>query len=162
MLYEIVSERKVTYTTIIRNPDDMYNLLKRYALAKKEQFIVVTLNGNHEPLSVRIVSTGLINRTLVHPREVFYPAIQDLASAVILCHNHPSGNLLPSAEDKSITKRLVAAGTIMGIHILDHLIIGKSGYYSFCKNECLPNDEEIQEMSLKDFIDENVSIPEIN
>jgi DNA repair protein RadC len=157
MLYEIVSERKVTYPDRIKNPEDMYDLLKRYAKAKKEQFIVVTLNVNHEPLSVRIVSTGLINRTLVHPREMFYPAVQDLAAAVILCHNHPSGSLEPSNQDKGITKRLVAAGTIMGIHVLDHLIIGDSGYYSFKINGCLPDAEEIQEMSLNDLMDEDTN-----
>jgi DNA repair protein RadC len=155
MLYEIVSERKVTYTTKIRNPDDMHNLLKRYARAKKEQFIVVTLNGNHEPLSIRLVTTGLINRTLIHPREVFYPAVQDLAPAVILCHNHPSDNLEPSNQDKDITKILIATGVIIGIRVLDHLIIGKSGYYSFRENGCLPDEDEIRVMALKDVMGEN-------
>ncbi|AEF85471.1 DNA repair protein RadC [Treponema primitia ZAS-2] len=153
MLYEIVSERKVTYTTIIKNPDDMYKLVKRYAQAKKEQFIVVTLNTAHEPLSVRIVSTGTINRAIIHPREVFYPATQDLASAVILCHNHPSGSLKPSCGDKVMTNRLIAAGQIMGIHILDHLIIGKSGYFSFRENGCLLEGDEILKLSLKDFVE---------
>jgi DNA repair protein RadC len=153
MRYEIVSERKMTYTARIKTPDDMYTLVKRYAQAKKEQFIVVTLNGNHEPLSVRIVSTGLINRTLIHPREVFYPAVQDLAAAVMLCHNHPSDSLEPSCEDKGRTRRLVAAGIVMGIHVLDHLIIGKSGYFSFKKNGCLPEDEEIQGLPLNEIME---------
>ncbi|GHV82112.1 hypothetical protein AGMMS49991_06700 [Spirochaetia bacterium] len=157
MLYEIVSERKVTYNAKIKTPEDVYDLLKRYANAKKEQFIVVTVNGNHEPLSIRLVSTGLINKTIVHPREVFYPAVQDLATAVILCHNHPSDDLEPSAKDKGITKVLIAAGTIMGIHVLDHLIIGKSGYYSFRLNGRLPDEDEIRGMSLKDFMDDNTS-----
>ncbi|GHV40882.1 hypothetical protein AGMMS49546_15630 [Spirochaetia bacterium] len=154
MLYEIVSERKVRCTTRIKTPDDMYVLVKRYAQAKKEQFIVVTLNVVHEPLSVRIVSTGNVNRVIVHPREVFYPAIQDLAAAVILCHNHPSGSLEPSREDREITKRLVSAGAVLGIHVLDHLIIGKSGYFSFQKNGFLPEVDEIRDMSLKELMEE--------
>ncbi|WP_010260741.1 JAB domain-containing protein [Treponema primitia] len=153
MLYEIVSERKVAYAGKIQNPDDIYDLVKRYAQAKKEQFIVVTLNSVHEPLSVRIVTTGLINRTIIHPREVFYPAIQDLATAVVLCHNHPSGDLEPSNEDKGITNRLVAAGHIIGVNVLDHLIIGKSEYFSFRKNGCLPEDDEILKFTLKDFLE---------
>jgi DNA repair protein RadC len=88
---------------------------------------------------------------------VFHPAVQDLAAAVIFCHNHPSGNLEPSAEDRGITKRLFAVGTIMGIHVLDHLIIGKSGYYSCRENGCLPDENEIREMALKEFMDGNTS-----
>jgi DNA repair protein RadC len=153
MVYEIVSESKGAYSAKIKTPDDIFDLVKRYALAKKEQFIVVTLNTSHEPLSVRIVSTGIINRTIIHPREVFYPAIKDLAAAVILCHNHPSGGLEPSIEDKGITKRLVACGTLMGIHVLDHIIIGKSGYYSFNKSGDLPGDDAILELSLRDFVE---------
>jgi DNA repair protein RadC len=158
MLYEIVSERKVKYNSKIKNPDDMYDLLKRYAGTKKEQFIVITLNGNHEPISIRLVGSGLINRVLVHPREVFYPAINDLAATVILCHNHPSGDLTPSDEDIGVTIRLVAAGIIIGIRVLDHLIIGKSGYYSFAKNDRMPRENVIMGLSLEDLCEGNKNL----
>jgi DNA repair protein RadC len=74
---------------------------------------------------------GSVNSSLVHPREVFKPAIKNSASAVILCHNHPSGNCIPSSEDIEITKRLCEAGKIVGVQILDHIIIGDGVFFSF-------------------------------
>lgn len=92
MTYEIVSERKGKRGVRVRQPSDVLQVLDRYRDAPQEQFIVVTLNGAHEVLSVRIASIGLVNRTLVHPREIFREAIRDNAVAVIVAHNHPSGN----------------------------------------------------------------------
>ena len=80
---------------------------------------------------MRIVSIGLINRTIVHPREVYADAIVDRATAIIVCHNHPSGNLEPSDEDTAVTGQLKEAGEILGIKLLDHVIFAVSGYYSF-------------------------------
>ena len=131
MTYEIVSERKARYPVKISLPCDAYEVLKRYARSKQEQFIVITLNGAHETISVYLVSLGLLNRTIVHPREVFNRAIKDSSAAIIVAHNHPSGQLEPSEEDRAITRRLTEAGEIIGIPILDHIIFTKKGFVSF-------------------------------
>jgi len=100
-----------------------------------EHFVCVTLNGCHKIIGVYVVSQGLVNRTLVHPREVFRPAIADNATAVIIAHNHPSGSLEPSADDKDVTRRMKQAGDIIGIKVLDHIIVAPSiGYFSFLEN----------------------------
>ena len=131
MTYDIISTRKCKKTIKIRNPNDIFTFLRRYARSRQEYFLVVTLNGNHEVISIRISTIGLANKTVIHPREVLYHAIQDNAIAIVIAHNHPSGNTSPSSEDDEITERLVEACKIMGIHFLDHLIISKNGYYSY-------------------------------
>lgn len=136
MTYEIVSERKVRYPTKINEPGAAFEVLKRYSKSKQEQFIVMTLTGAHEVVTVKIISLGILNRTLVHPREVFRKAIEDAAAAIIIAHNHPSGQLEASEEDKLITKRLQEAGDLIGIPVLDHIIFTRKGFISF-KNEGL-------------------------
>ena len=135
MKYQIVSERTSREDYKISSPADAYSALSRYQRKTKEHFLVLTLNGNHTVIRATIISIGLANRTIVHPREVFIPAIKDNACAVIIAHNHPSGNLDPSREDKDITTRLCQAGEILGIPILDHVIISKKGYYSFMESQ---------------------------
>lgn len=100
----------------------------------QEHFVVLTLNGAHKVINSHTVSIGTLNRTLIHPREVFKPAIKDNSASIIIAHNHPSGSLEPSKEDLSVTKRLVNAGELMGIKVLDHLIVSELGYYSFIEN----------------------------
>jgi DNA repair protein RadC len=119
--------------TQINNPVDAYDLLSRYASERQEHFIVLTLDGAHQVNGQHVVTIGLANRTLVHPREVFYPAIVDNAVAIIVAHNHPSGQILPSPEDEQITQRLYDAGEILGIPVLDHIIIDDGRYYSFAE-----------------------------
>jgi len=136
MKYDIVSERTAP-SYKISSPKDIYGALARYARARTERFLVATLSGAHEIIKIHIISIGLINRTVVHPREVFYPAIVDGAVAVIASHNHPSGHLDPSPEDQEITRRLREAGEILGISLLDHVIISRSGYYSFVEHGLL-------------------------
>jgi len=85
------------------------------------------------------VSEGTLNASLVHPREVFHPAIIDTAASIILVHNHPSGETNPSQEDKNITYRLVEAGKLLNIPILDHIIIGATNYFSFKEKGLLPD-----------------------
>ena len=114
----------------ISGPKDTYVALRRYHAKRQEHFLVLTLDGAHQVIAIRIVSIGLVNRTIVAPREVFGPAIKDNACAVILAHNHPSGKLEPSPEDIEITTRLVGAGELLGIEVLDHLIVGKYGFCS--------------------------------
>ena len=111
---------------------DVFPLVQHYADRKQEQFITVSLNGAHEVLAVRVVSVGILNKTIVHPREVFSDPLGDRAAANIVCHNHPSGQLEPSEEDRNITRRLYAAGELLGIALLDHLILSpRGGYFSF-------------------------------
>jgi len=134
MTYEIISKRKKNKPIPIRSPQDVFNLVRRYLDSPQEQFIVITLNGAHEPINVSIVSIGLVNRTIVHPREVFIRAIQDMACSIIVCHNHPSGSLSVSPEDNEITERLAKAGELIGIQVLDHIIFSETGYVSLMKN----------------------------
>lgn len=115
----------------ISQPSDVYTLIRHYADRQQERFLCISLNGAHEVLAVRIVTIGLVNRTICHPREVFADPLKDRASAVIVAHNHPSGRLEPSAEDEEITSRLKTSSEILGISLLDHLIFSESSYYSF-------------------------------
>jgi DNA repair protein RadC len=115
----------------IHYPTDIYDLVRHYADRRQERFICVSLNAAHEILAVRVVTVGLVNRTIVHPREVFSDPLMDRASAVCVAHNHPSGKLKPSEEDNDITRRLKASAEILGIHFLDHLIFSENGYFSY-------------------------------
>jgi DNA repair protein RadC len=117
--------------TRIRQPQDIYGLLRHHADRKQERFLCLSLNGAHEVLALRIVSIGLVNRTIVHPREVFADPIIDRAAAVIVAHNHPSGQLKPSPEDDEITARLQAAAGLLGLHFLDHLIFTENAWFSY-------------------------------
>jgi len=115
----------------ISNADDAAKFFMPFSKKRVEHFVVATLNGAHEVIKTHIVSIGLVNRTVVHPREVFWFAIKDMAVAVIIGHNHPSGNLTPSPEDIDISKRLIRAGEILGIEVLDHILVSKTGFKSF-------------------------------
>ena len=125
----------------IRHPTDIYNLIRHHADRRQERFLCLSLNGAHEVLATRIVTIGLVNRTIVHPREVFADPILDRASAVIVAHNHPSGNLQPSGEDSEITHRLKAAADILGISFLDHLIFSETFYFSYREEGLIGNGE---------------------
>lgn len=103
----------------------------------KEHFIVVSLDNRNKIIGVDVVSIGTLNSNLVHPRETFEVAIKRHAAQIVLCHNHPSGELTPSDDDISVTKNIIAAGRILGIQVIDHLIITRDGLYSFSKNHLL-------------------------
>lgn len=115
----------------IKTPVDVLPLVRHYGDRKQEHFLCISLNGANEVITTRVVSVGLVNKTQVHPREVFADPITDRASAVILAHNHPSGNLAPSKEDLQITRQLKEAGETLGITVLDHIIFSRQGHYSF-------------------------------
>lgn len=104
---------------------------------KKESFYVILLNNAMKKIADFEITRGLLNAALVHPREVFNPAIKHSSKGIILVHNHPSGVLEPSEEDISMTKRLVESGRILEIPVFDHLIISESSYYSFKENGLL-------------------------
>ncbi len=111
----------------------------RLSAQKKEIFLVLLLNSANILMREYKVSEGTLNASLVHPREVFHPAIIDTAASIILVHNHPSGETNPSQEDKNITYRLVEAGKLLNIPILDHIIIGATNYFSFKEKGLLPD-----------------------
>ncbi len=95
----------------------------------REQFWVLLLNAKNRAIGLNLVSVGALNTTIVHPREVMKPAILSNAAAVVLVHNHPSGDPAPSAEDVALTQRLWAAGELLGIRVLDHVVVGDDGGY---------------------------------
>ena len=118
----------------INCPADIYSETRHYTDDEQEHLIVMALNGAHEIIFTKRVSTGLVNRTIVHPRETFADALKERASAIVIAHNHPSGNLEPSDDDKDVTIRIRKAGEILGIRLLDHLIISDDGYFSFLEH----------------------------
>ena len=114
----------------IRGPDDVLEVCRSMARYRQEHFVALLLNARHEMQVRETVSIGSLNASIVHPREVFQPAILHSAASVILVHNHPSGDPEPSEEDLSITKRLVQVGEIVGISVLDHVVVASRGVVS--------------------------------
>lgn len=120
---------KLTSTSIVF--DYYHNLLKD---AKQEHFYCVYLDNSKRIIYQKLLFLGTINYSVVHPREIFKEAYYYSATAIICVHNHPSNNILPSSEDLKITKNLKEVGSLLGIKLIDHLIIGKNNYYSFLEN----------------------------
>ncbi len=115
----------------IRGPDDVFAVVgPKLRKETREHFLVLLLNARHEVIGRETVSIGSLNASIVHPREVFKPAVLASAASVILVHNHPSGDPEPSEEDLTITKRLVEAGELLGIQVLDHVIVASRGVVS--------------------------------
>ena len=112
--------------TPVRTPDDVVRLCVDLTALAQESFQVLTLNTKNRLINRHMVTLGLMDSSLVHPREIFRTAIEDGAAAIILLHNHPSGDPTPSAEDIRITRQLIEAGRIIDINVLDHVILGKS------------------------------------
>ena len=121
----------------ISTPDDIVPFVRHYAMCTQEHFLAVTLNGGHDIIQIHVVSVGTVNRTIIHPRDVFGEAIRENAAAVILCHNHPSGRTSPSQDDVETTEDLLEASKILGIPILDHIIIDCEKYFSFMEHGLL-------------------------
>lgn len=123
---------------VIHGPDDVVALVgRKLSREKRENFLVLLLNARHEVMFVETVSVGSLNASIVHPREVFRPAVVQSAASVVLVHNHPSGDPEPSEEDLSITKRLVEVGDLLGIGVLDHVVVGSRGVVSFRSRQLL-------------------------
>lgn len=114
-------------------PEDILSRVAYMKYESQEHLVVISLNSANYIVRVHELTTGLVNQTPVHPREAFAMAIEDRAVSVIFVHNHPSGSLEPSSEDISITRVLCAAGKILQIPVLDHIIIGKRGFTSMCR-----------------------------
>lgn len=116
---------------LILSPQDVWESLKDLRDNKKEHFVIFYLDTRNQEIKREIISVGTLNANLVHPREVFESAIVHSAAQIIVAHNHPSGNTEPSEEDLAITKRLVDAGKLLGIELVDHVIVSKSDFLSF-------------------------------
>lgn len=115
----------------IRSPKDVYSLLApELGHLTKEHFVCLFLNSKNHLITREIISIGSLNATIVHPREVFRAAIRHISASLICAHNHPSGDSTPSPEDVELSRRLVSAGEIVGIQVLDHLIIGNNNFVS--------------------------------
>ena len=120
------------------NARQVYDHFKiRLGTARQEEFHVLILDTKHRVIYEKMITLGTLNQSLIHPREIFAPAIELRAASVILIHSHPSGDSKPSKQDIEITKRLCDVGEIMGIKILDHIIIGED-FFSFVDNEIMP------------------------
>lgn len=117
--------------------EDAIPYLSAERAALQEHFLVLTLDGSHQVIKKHTITIGLADRSLVHPRETFRPAILDMAVCIIIAHNHPSGSLEPSANDLLTTKRLCDAGSLLRIPVLDHIILSRDGIRSI--RESFPN-----------------------
>ena len=110
-------------------------LMPRLRYAVKEQFIVILLNGKNKVVGTEVISEGSLSSSVVHPREVYASALLHHAAAIMVAHNHPSGDPKPSDEDREITSLLAQSGKVLGIPLVDHIVIGDGTYYSFLENE---------------------------
>lgn len=125
------------HRTPIRGPEDVLPHVRDLTRARREHFVVLLLNARHELDRRETVSIGSLNASIVHPREVFLPAILHSAASLVLVHNHPSGDPEPSEEDLSITRRLLEVGELVGIGVLDHVIVASRGTVSFRARQLL-------------------------
>lgn len=120
--------RSARIATALRGPADVVEFLRRIVRDDaREHFVAIYLDGRHRPIAHQVVSIGTASASLVHPREVFQPAILVGACAVIVAHNHPSGDPTPSREDREITQRLAQAGALLGVSLLDSVVFTRKG-----------------------------------
>lgn len=122
--------------TRFTSPLQIFQTFNFLNLETKEYFMALHLDGKNRIICIDIVSTGSLNQSIVHPRETFKTALLSSAAAVVLMHNHPSGDPTPSREDREITRRLKEAGEIIGVKVLDHIIVGET-YFSFVESGLL-------------------------
>lgn len=138
-----VAERPLRIGARIGGPEDVErHFLPRIGDRARESFHVLLLDGRHRLLAEEEVSVGTLTASLVHPREVFRGAVAAAAAGLVLVHNHPSGDPSPSAEDRSVTRRLGEAGRILGIEVVDHVVVARGGHYSFREAGALPLDRK--------------------
>lgn len=114
----------------VRSPSDVANAAADIRKSKRENFVILCLNARNQVIRKETISIGSLNASIVHPREVFEPAVRESAASIVLVHNHPSGDTRPSDDDIELTRRLVKAGEIMGIEVLDHVIVSEKKHLS--------------------------------
>ena len=122
---------------LVRGPEQIYDLTRDIRAANREHFVGFYLNSRHQVLRRDIISIGSLNASIVHPREVYLPAIALSAASLVLAHNHPSGDPTPSEEDLAITRRLHDAGRLLGIELVDHVVVARDAYASFRERKLL-------------------------
>ena len=115
----------------INKPIDIIPFIQSYSLKQEEHFVCISLNSAHVIQKLKVISKGILDKSLIHPREIFADPITDRAAAIILAHNHPSGNVMPSKPDFEATQIILDASRILGIQLLDHIIITQTDYFSF-------------------------------
>ncbi len=126
-----VAARRLAPGTPLRGPADVYrHFHPSLRHASHERFLVLLLDGRHRVMRHELVSQGTLTASLVHPREVFRPALREAAAAIVLVHNHPSGDPTPSPEDREVTTRLARAGELLGVWVVDHVVVAERGYAS--------------------------------
>lgn len=126
-----IAERRLEHGQPIRGPEDVFrHFHARLRDMPHEQFHLLLLDGRHRVLREVMASRGTLTASLVHPREVFRPALREGAAALIVVHNHPSGDPAPSLEDREVTRRLVQAGALLGVPLLDHVVVAERGWVS--------------------------------
>ena len=117
-------------STLLLSPKDVWENLRDIRNNKKEHFVVFYLDARNQEIQREIISVGILNANLVHPREVFEPAVRNNTVQILVSHNHPSGDTSPSGDDMEVTRRLVEAGKILGIEIIDHVIVSQNSFFS--------------------------------
>jgi DNA repair protein RadC len=122
---------------LVRGPENIFELSRDIRAANREHFVGFYLNSRNQVLRREVISIGSLNASIVHPREVFIPAIAVSAAGLILAHNHPSGDPTPSEEDRAITRRIQEAGRLLGIELLDHVVVARDSYTSFKEQRLL-------------------------
>ena len=140
----ILSSRAVS----VVSPEDLLSRLSSLKFKRQEHFVIVTLNSANYVINVHEVTSGLVNQTPIHPREAFAKAIEDRAVSVIFAHNHPSGSTEPSEQDIAITRLLCAAGKVLQIPVIDHIIIGQGGFTSLCRTMPEMFEKTVRSMDL--------------
>jgi DNA repair protein RadC len=129
--FELARRHLVTDTVKVAVAEDILPLVADIVGKPQEHFVCISLNGANEVIKTRVVTIGLLDKSQIHPREVFADAIADRAAGVIFAHNHPSGEPKPSEADVHVHEQLTEAGKILGLRILDHVIVTRKGYFSF-------------------------------
>ena len=135
-LFEL-AQRHIKQESRVDGAEPAVALVPELKTAAQEHLVVLSLDGANRLIAKRLVTIGTLNASLVHPREVYSDPLKDRAASIIVVHNHPSGTLEPSNADMQVTQRLKDAGKLLGINLLDHIIITKTGYYSFKDHDTL-------------------------
>lgn len=136
-IFEIVKRSASAKVAKIGTPKEIYHLLNDYAHKRREHFVVVYLNKTREVISKSVLAIGSDNRACIGIKDIFQEALLQRATMVVLAHNHPSGNIKPSSQDIKITQRIVRAGELLDIQVMDHIILTKSEYFSFYQNKLM-------------------------
>lgn len=132
--YTVQLKKKYTYfeenDIVISSEDAIRIISKFYDYEDREKLYVILINSHRKVIGINLVSVGTVDKVMMHPREIFKPAILLGAAAIIMVHNHPSGNIIPSNEDKDITNRIIECGHLLDIPLMDHIIYSEDNYYS--------------------------------